>query len=59
MTLFQRALRVAILEDWEELEAEEVNGALVIQLKKGIEFIEAKNIEEPKKRGRPAWLHKQ
>jgi len=48
-------LRIAIKEDWPELEAEDANGNLVIRLKTEEEL--RKGIEA-RKRGRPAWLHR-
>ena len=45
-------LMIAINEDCSDLEANEVNGTLVVRLKEGVK-IEIM----PKKRGRPAWLH--
>jgi formyltetrahydrofolate synthetase len=45
-------LMIAINEDCSDLEANEVNGTLVVRLKDGVKIEIV-----PKKRGRPAWLH--
>jgi len=43
------ALRLAILEDWLELEAYEVEGALVIRLKDDVMVIEPQKERGPRK----------
>lgn len=48
-------LRIAIKEDWPELDAEESDGTLVIRLKTEEEL---RSGVETRKRGRPAWLHR-
>jgi len=47
-------LMKAVRENWDDLEADEVDGTLVIRLKKGVAVIEPTKEREPKKLSRRA-----
>ncbi|HIH19192.1 TPA: hypothetical protein HA225_04395 [Candidatus Micrarchaeota archaeon] len=49
-------LRDAIRKNWADLETQEVNGTLVVRLKKGVAVIEPQKEREPRKRNRQAEL---
>ena len=45
------SLMKAVRENWDDLEADEANGTLVIRLKKDVNEIEPQKERDPKKRG--------
>jgi len=49
-------LMEAVLENWDDLEADAVDGTLVIRLKKGVAVIEPTKKREPEEPSRQAGL---